>query len=136
MDDKDKLLLAELGRNARQPMVALARRIGLSRSATQERLAKLEATGVIMGYTLAGASTSEQTAHMILHLKDGMTCAKIGPRIKAIPGVAAIYSVAGDIDLIIRLDGASMADIESARASVTALPGLTVSRTIMTLKVL
>jgi Lrp/AsnC family transcriptional regulator, leucine-responsive regulatory protein len=138
MDEKDKLLLAELSRNARQPMIALARRIGLSRSATQERLAKLETTGAITGYTLAGASSSppEQIAHMFLHLRDGMTCAKIGLRIKAIPGVAAVYSVAGDIDLIIRLEAISMNNIEAARAAVAALPGLSVSRTILTLRVL
>jgi Lrp/AsnC family transcriptional regulator, leucine-responsive regulatory protein len=138
MDDKDKLLLAELTRNSRQPMVALARRLGLSRSATQERLAKLERSGMIAGYTIVGASlpSVEQTAHMNLQLKMGMTCTKIGPQIKSVPGVAAVYSVAGDIDLIVRLEAANMSDIETARAAVTALPGLLVMRTIVTLKML
>ncbi|RVL60625.1 AsnC family transcriptional regulator, partial [Sinorhizobium meliloti] len=39
LDEKDLKLISLLRRNARAPIVALARHIGLSRSATQDRMA-------------------------------------------------------------------------------------------------
>ena len=52
MDEKDKLLLTLLRRDARRSIVALARDLNLSRSATQERLQKLQASGAIGAFTI------------------------------------------------------------------------------------
>src|SRR5690606_22974229 len=52
IDDIDRLLISLLSANARQPAALLARRLGLSRSAVQERLKRLERDGVIAGYTV------------------------------------------------------------------------------------
>jgi len=60
MDAKDKLLLTLLRRDARQPVVALARELNLSRSATQDRLARLQDTGVIGGFTVADGVAAER----------------------------------------------------------------------------
>ena len=48
LDQTDQQILALLAENARQSVKELARRIGLSRSAAQERLARLERDGVLM----------------------------------------------------------------------------------------
>jgi DNA-binding Lrp family transcriptional regulator len=45
LDAKDHELLALLRRNARTPVFTLAKALGLSRSATQERLQRLESSG-------------------------------------------------------------------------------------------
>ena len=50
--DKDAELLALLRINAREPTASLARKLGLSRSTVQDRLARLEDQGVIAGYTV------------------------------------------------------------------------------------
>ncbi|WP_080606022.1 MULTISPECIES: AsnC family transcriptional regulator [Sinorhizobium] len=47
LDEKDLKLISLLRRNARAPIVALARHIGLSRSATQDRMARLEGSGAM-----------------------------------------------------------------------------------------
>src|SRR3990167_8239156 len=49
LDELDRRILAELGADARLTQVALAARVGLSRSAVQERLKRLERDGVILG---------------------------------------------------------------------------------------
>jgi len=59
LDDKDERLLQALERNSRASVVDLARRIGLSRSATQERLGKLESAGIIARYTIVRSTPSE-----------------------------------------------------------------------------
>lgn len=90
LDFKDELLLMTLQRNARASVVELAQRIGLSRSATQERLARLERKGVIAGYTvrLGTRKASERIRAWLLitHNKQG-SCAKSVPILKTIPEI-------------------------------------------------
>lgn len=126
MDDKDKLLLTLLRRNARSSIVALARDLGLSRSATQERLARLVASGVIAGFTtIEGAGTgTRQSAYLMLSFAPGRRCAEIVPKIRQIPFVSLIHSLTGPTDLLIRVDGDSIGDLEQARAAVAAVPGV------------
>ena len=50
-DTLDKKLLALLQMNARMPTSELARKLGVARSTVHERIARLERTGVITGYT-------------------------------------------------------------------------------------
>lgn len=52
LDVFDKKLLTELQENARLSYADLGRKIGLSPSATAERLHRLEDSGVIQGYTV------------------------------------------------------------------------------------
>jgi Lrp/AsnC family transcriptional regulator, leucine-responsive regulatory protein len=52
LDDIDRALLAALADNARAAISELARMVGLSAPSTAERLRRLEAQGVIGGYTV------------------------------------------------------------------------------------
>jgi DNA-binding Lrp family transcriptional regulator len=126
LDEKDLKLIALLRRNARAPIVSLARHIGLSRSATQDRLARLEANGAIAGYTVIEGmpSTIVQAAHLWVRFESGRTCDQIAPRVKAIPFVTRIDSLSGDIDLLVSIDAASVENVEDARAQVAAIPGI------------
>ena len=51
LDDTNRRLLEELQRNARLTLAELGRRVALSAPAVAERLQRLEAAGVITGYT-------------------------------------------------------------------------------------
>jgi Lrp/AsnC family leucine-responsive transcriptional regulator len=52
MDSFGRSLLAELQDNARLSTAELARRVGLSPTATAERLKQMEEVGIIRGYTI------------------------------------------------------------------------------------
>lgn len=52
MDNTDKQLLALLRKDARMPVVNLAKTLNVSRATVQNRINKLEQTGVILGYTV------------------------------------------------------------------------------------
>ena len=52
LDAIDRKLIALLQADARASATALARDAGLSRTAIQERMARLERAGVILGYTV------------------------------------------------------------------------------------
>ena len=126
MDDKDRLLITLLKRDARRPIVALARDLGLSRSATQERLAKLQASGAIAGFTLkeGGAGAAREAAWLTLRFEPGKRCADVVPKLKRIPAIAAIHSVSGAVDLIVQVEGDNVAAIESTRSAIAAVPGV------------
>ena len=50
MDAMDKKILLELSRDARLPLAEVGRRVGLSPSATNERVKQLESLQIIQGY--------------------------------------------------------------------------------------
>ena len=52
LDDLDQHLIERLRDNARAPVAELARALGLSRTTVQSRLARLERSGVISGYSV------------------------------------------------------------------------------------
>ena len=125
MDDKDRKLIALLRRNARAPIVSLARGIGLSRSATQDRIARLEAIGVIAGYTVALSSAPDyQSAHLLVRLKGRRSCERIAPMAKAIPYVTRVDSVAGEIDLLVSVDADTLEAVEDVRRRVAGIDGV------------
>jgi Lrp/AsnC family leucine-responsive transcriptional regulator len=83
LDEKDKALVAALRRNARESLVGLARRVGLSRSATQERMRRLEREGVIKAYTVELASEHDPAVRAMIAVtfEPGFRCKHVVPRL-------------------------------------------------------
>lgn len=52
LDEKDRLLIKLLSRDARMPVSELSKRVGLSGPATSERMRRLEVGGIITRFTL------------------------------------------------------------------------------------
>jgi Lrp/AsnC family transcriptional regulator, leucine-responsive regulatory protein len=136
MDEKDAMLLAALRRDARRTLVALARDIGLSRSATQERLERLLRSGVIEGFTtVEGKGLERRTcAHFLLKHQSGRTCAQLVPKLRKIAGIVSIHSVAGAIDLVIEAEGTDVSVIEGVRSAIANLPEVAELTTLMVLE--
>lgn len=125
MDEKDRLLLGLLRRDARRPVVALARDLGLSRTATQDRLAKLQSSGMIASFTIIeGDGRAQETAYLMIKLEQGFRCAQIAPKIRALATVEAIHSVTGAIDMVIRVAAEHVEGIEKVRVEVAGLSGV------------
>lgn len=136
MDDRDRLLIALLRRDARRSTVELARELNLSRSATQERLAKLRASGAIGGFTIVeGPHADEgQSAYLLISFKQGIECAQIVPALKRMAPVGMIHSLTGPVDLIVRVDSRTIAEVEAARSAICSLPGVANVSTSMVLQ--
>ena len=115
-----------LRRDARRSVVALARDLNLSRSATQERLARLQSNGIIGGFTIreGKAGAARQSAYLMLSFEPGFRCPQVVPKLLRIPSIGMIHSVTGPIDLIIRVDADDVSGIETCRNAVTAVPGV------------
>ena len=125
MDDKDRLLLSLLRRDARRPVVALARDLGLSRTATQDRLTKLQSSGAIASFTIVdGDGRARESAYLTVRLEHGFRCAQIAPKVRMLPTVEASHSVTGAIDMIVRVAAEHVDGIEKARAELAGLAGV------------
>lgn len=135
MDDFDRRLLAELSLDARLPQVALAARVGLSRSAVQERLKRLEREGVIQGYTLRLGHTPAAGLRAYLLIKDsGPSHGRALRAVEGFPEVRVADSVAGSTDLVLQLEAPSIEDLNRVRDEVAKLPGVSSTETLLVMK--
>ncbi len=126
LDAIDRNIIALLQANARIQISNLAREIGLSRTATQARLNRLEIENIIRGYTIRlddDSSWPKAQAFVMLYLGGGF-CDRVLPYLEKIPEVKASYSVAGEVDMILIVEGWDMEDIERIRVEIAKIPGI------------
>jgi DNA-binding Lrp family transcriptional regulator len=126
LDAIDHRLLALLKDDARTPLVTLAKRIGLSRSAAQERLKRLERDGVIEKYTvrLAAPTIPGVQAWFAVRFAQGFSCNDVIDALAALPEVRLCHSVAGEIDLLILVECEHVARISELREAILMLKGV------------
>ncbi len=114
LDEYGRKLLEELQKDARASYAELGRRIGLSPSATAERLRRLEEEGIVRGYSVE--IDREALGWPILAIIR-MTCD--GPRyhpflkfVKELPEVRECHHVTGGDAFFLQVTTASIEDLE------------------------
>ena len=121
LDDTDRMLLASLADDARQPISELASNVGLSAPATADRLRRLDAQGVIerftvqidpraLGYTLQAIVRVKPLPGQ-LHLVEEV--------IRRIPEFVECDKVTGDDCFICRLYLRSIDQLDEILSKVT-----------------
>lgn len=126
IDDTDRKLLACLLANARMPITEVAKRIKLSRGATQDRLSRLERDGVIVGYTvrLQAPADADVKAWLTITLMPGADGLPIVAQLKAMPEVLQCFTVAGAFDILALITAPSLDDLLIRRDAIAALAGV------------
>jgi len=114
MDRLDIEIVRELQANARTSTAELARNIGLSTSATGERIAKLEREGVIKGYSaiVDAALLGQDIAAFILVPVGNIPIDTMATQITAIPQVQECHKVTGNACFMVKVRTGSMAEME------------------------
>ena len=127
LDKKDMMLLRALKENARASLVSLARDIDLSRSATHDRILKLEESGIIKKYTIDIDNTvlSPVRAFMTVQFSTGAAQKELVRTIYQVPGVAAAYCLAGDIDMLVYCECDNVDDLADLRDQLSQFEGVT-----------
>lgn len=126
LDAIDQKLIASLEKDARRPVVALAKAVGLSRTAVQGRLARLEGEGTIRGYTVVrgGHGTGQARAFLFVSI-DTRPCDPVLSRLTNLPEVVGCWSVAGSaLDAIVLIEAPTMDGLGAVRASIAAIQGV------------
>lgn len=125
LDPIDRTLIRLLQDNARLSTVALAKAVDLSRSAVQERLARLERSGVIERYTVRlGQDGAPFQAWLFLRYADGFSCDDVVPHLAELPAVRLCHSVAGETDLMVLVHVDAPGSLAELRERVAALKGV------------
>jgi DNA-binding Lrp family transcriptional regulator len=122
----DAALIALLRENGRASVADLARRLGVSRTTVQSRIAKLEKTGAILGYTVRVADERERglvRAHMMVTLSPKHS-AGVEAALRKVPEVRALYSVSGAFDLIVVVAASSVAELDRLIDRIGAFDGV------------
>jgi DNA-binding Lrp family transcriptional regulator len=127
MTAKDEELIALLKADSREPVAALARKLGLSRTTVQDRLKRLEETGVIAGYTLRLAREVEQgglRAFVMLSVEPRRQV-EMGRQLARFPQIETLYTLSGKFDLIAQVKAASSEAMDRLIDDIGQLPGVT-----------
>jgi DNA-binding Lrp family transcriptional regulator len=122
MDQRDLDILRELQRNGRISNSALARAVGLSESATLERVRRLEADGIIRGYAarIEPASVGRGIEALItiqLSHHQELEVERFKQALLEMDEVLSCFAVAGRYDFIALVAVHSMEDFNQLVAS-------------------
>ncbi|NKB64606.1 MAG: AsnC family transcriptional regulator [Gammaproteobacteria bacterium] len=134
---KDKRLIAILKQNARKPISEIARELSLSRTTVQQRLARLEQKGHILGYTTRlgeALRASKISAHVNLVL-DPNKSSQVISKLEKLTAIDTLYSVSGNIDLIAILSVDSPLELDQELDNISAVSGVKSTETSIVLGV-
>ena len=126
MDDLDQHLLNRLRENARAPVAELARALGLSRTTIQSRLAKLERSGVIAGYSvkLSDQHQAGQVHAYVLLTVEPKQSAAVTATLKKLSGVRTLQSVSGPFDMVAVVEAGSVSEMDALIDEIGAVKGV------------
>jgi len=124
MDDTDRRLIGLLRQNARATIASLAKQLGVARGTVQNRMARLERDGVIVGYTVRLKPQVEETG-----IRAFTTIAVEGDEVtealRGDPAIAALHSTNGRWDFVAELKADSLETFDRVLARIRKLEGVT-----------
>lgn len=126
MDDTDRQLIALLRDDARMPVVTIARKLRVARATVQNRIARLEKEGVIVGYTLRLRPEVEShriRAIMGLEVESNLEESVIRV-LRGNVNVVALHSTNGRWDLMADLRVDALETLDRLLNSIRATPGV------------
>ena len=131
MDDVDRRLVALLRRDGRATVAALAEALGVSRGTVTNRMAKLEDSGVIAGYTVrlrpdVGADAIR--AWMTIAV-EGATARDVIKAMSAEPGVAVLCDTNGRWDLLAEIRAENLQDLAGVLERIRLIKGISSTET-------
>ncbi|MFM2345558.1 MAG: hypothetical protein RL654_311 [Pseudomonadota bacterium] len=131
LDETDLKLIALLRRNARTPVVALARALGVTRATVQNRIARLEREGTIVGYTVQLRPDVERHAiRAVMSIAvEGNRAAEVRHALTGHPNVVALHTTNGRWDLIAELRTDSLQAFDEVLNTIRLLDGISTTET-------
>ena len=128
LDRIDRRMLAVLQEDGRIANSALARRVGLSESATLRRLRRLEESGLIDGYVLLvnqarAGKPGNIFVEIALTAQEEAALSAFETAVQDRPEILECYLMSGEYDYLLRVVVADFADFERIhREHLTRLP--------------
>ena len=135
MDDIDRKIITLLAADARQSLAETGAAVGLSASATNERIRRLLASGAIR-FALQVAPEAVDLPLLVfvwLALREGADEAAFRAHVAGHPAILECHHVTGGWSYLIKLRVASLAEIEAFLTDLKARSDLGCSETVLAL---
>ena len=139
MDDIDRQIVALLRQDARRSFQSIGLRVSLSAPAVKRRVDRLEAAGVVRGYTASvdpGRFGWSTHAFVALSCEGRMAAAEVREAVERHPEVEAAYTVAGEASAMLRVRARDTAHLEETLERIRDHPGVTRTQTQIVLSTL
>jgi DNA-binding Lrp family transcriptional regulator len=131
VDDVDLRLIALLREDARQPVARLAAALGVSRGTVQNRIDRLVARGVLLGFTVRttpDAARHRVRAVMLIEV-DGERSSAILRVLRGYPEVTALHTTNGRWDIVAELGTDGLEAFDRVLRRVREIKGVANSET-------
>lgn len=131
LDDTDRELIGLLRDDARLSVVALAKKLRVARATVQNRIARLEKSGTIVGYTVKLRPNAE--GHRIRAIMSIAVQGNRGAEIRRVlsghPNVIALHSTNGRWDLIAELRADTLEAFDKVLNAIRLTDGIATTET-------
>ena len=131
VDPVDRRIVAALQRDGRRPFTSIAKELGLSEAAVRQRVARLQAAGIMQVVAVADPMTLGYTAMAMVAISvDGRALKQVAEAVERLPEVSYLVLTAGSFDMLaevvckdndhlLRLLSEDLAGIEGVRETET-----------------
>ncbi len=131
MDDLDRQLIGLLRSNARLPAATIARTLRVARGTVQNRIARLEQDGVIVGYTvrLAAPDDARRITALTMIAVEGNNAEKVLRSLRGDAAVSALHTTNGRWDIIAELRADTLEEFDRVLSRIRRIEGVANSET-------
>jgi DNA-binding Lrp family transcriptional regulator len=131
MDSIDRKLLSLLREDARVPVATLAKILKVARGTVQNRLARMEADGTIVGYTVKlKPEVEEQTIRALMTVAvEGNRTDEVIRSLRGDPAVCALHTTNGRWDIVAELRTDSLEAVDRVLSRIRLIDGISNTET-------
>jgi DNA-binding Lrp family transcriptional regulator len=131
MDSTDRRLLSLLRDNARLSVAALAKTLGVARGTVQNRLARMEKDGTIIGYTvkLKPQAGDQRIRALMTVAVEGNRTDEVLKTLRGDPAVCALHTTNGRWDIVAELRSDSLEGVDRVLSRIRLIDGISSTET-------
>ena len=131
MDSTDRELLSLLREDARVSVATLAKTLNVARGTVQNRLARMETDGTIVGYTVKlKPQMEEQTIRALMTVAvEGNRTDEVLRALRGDPAVSALHTTNGRWDIVAELRADSLAAVDRVLGRIRLIDGISNTET-------
>ncbi len=130
-DSLDKRLISLLRKDGRASLSKLAENLSVSRGTVQNRLDKLQASGILLGFTVRVHEESNLNtirAFMMIEVV-GKSTSQVIRALRGVPELITLHTTNGSWDLVAEIQATSLADFDRVLREVRVIEGVLNSET-------